>query len=748
MIPRRDRLLLLLPVFVGMVLSLEFWPYVIDDAYICLRYAQNLVDGQGLVFNPGERVEGYSDPPWVLLLAIGLALGFRGLVFAKVVGLLALPATVLAGYGLACRWAEPTRRAAHLAIVLALTLLATSLPVVYHTQTGLETAAYVAVLVAALYRLEAERTGDGLFQLSALLAAVAALFRPEAPLLVLGLVLGRVLAFLDRREKPQLARRRLLVWLGLFGAPCAAWVAFRFAFYGSWIANTYYVKGSSGPWILLWGYLRPYLHLELALVLIGLAGLGVLLVKRRSLSWRTHFVRLAPLLWVIGAQAFFLAWVTRDWMPNQRYLTPILPPLMIAAAAGLGILAETLPGIARLAPAVVVVFGLGVQAWRSFPVRDVSLDRTTGAVRTLPKVWHLPFFRRIPWAGVLNPYALWAIENVPAGSTVVTSEIGIASYAGSWRIIDFRGLTDATLSGATGATWPARIAYIHQQRPEWLLIASADSPSARLLKASRWLFDEYELGLGPTGYWMARRKDTPLASDEQALANLAHAVAQEPRFPHFLWEQIRWTAWVRGREAAEPLIATYVARFHPSEKLRQRLLGLLDSAAASPRVALEPLDLEPPSENPFRAPGGAGLGLGWTPSKAAPPGDRAFLEEETLVLTGGEQSAPIAACGPFVAVGTPKVRVVGEVQVESAFTDAPAKLAFDLLGQGLHAQPLLEIGPTDAWSPVNESVDTPSGAEKFRICATFRGAGKARLKDVIVWAGQAAPREDDAVEAP
>jgi arabinofuranosyltransferase len=39
-----------------------------DDAYISYRYARNLARGHGLVFNPGERVEGYSDFLYVLLL--------------------------------------------------------------------------------------------------------------------------------------------------------------------------------------------------------------------------------------------------------------------------------------------------------------------------------------------------------------------------------------------------------------------------------------------------------------------------------------------------------------------------------------------------------------------------------------------------------------------------------------------------------------------------------------------------------
>src|SRR6188768_521911 len=46
-----------------------------DDAYISYLYAKNLVSGHGLVFNPGEHVEGYSNPLYVLLMTIPFLLG-------------------------------------------------------------------------------------------------------------------------------------------------------------------------------------------------------------------------------------------------------------------------------------------------------------------------------------------------------------------------------------------------------------------------------------------------------------------------------------------------------------------------------------------------------------------------------------------------------------------------------------------------------------------------------------------------
>src|SRR2546421_6511798 len=54
-------------------------PQVIDDAYITFRYARNLADGLGLVYNPGEWVLGTTAPLWAILLGAGYRLGFTDL---------------------------------------------------------------------------------------------------------------------------------------------------------------------------------------------------------------------------------------------------------------------------------------------------------------------------------------------------------------------------------------------------------------------------------------------------------------------------------------------------------------------------------------------------------------------------------------------------------------------------------------------------------------------------------------------
>ena len=48
--------------------------WICDDAFISLRYAANLVAGDGLVYNVGEYVEGYTNLLWTLLIAAFVAL--------------------------------------------------------------------------------------------------------------------------------------------------------------------------------------------------------------------------------------------------------------------------------------------------------------------------------------------------------------------------------------------------------------------------------------------------------------------------------------------------------------------------------------------------------------------------------------------------------------------------------------------------------------------------------------------------
>ena len=43
--------------------------FLSDDSFISFRYARHLAEGHGLVWNSGERIEGYTNFLWVLFMA-------------------------------------------------------------------------------------------------------------------------------------------------------------------------------------------------------------------------------------------------------------------------------------------------------------------------------------------------------------------------------------------------------------------------------------------------------------------------------------------------------------------------------------------------------------------------------------------------------------------------------------------------------------------------------------------------------
>ena len=69
--------------------------WLCDDAFISFRYARNMVDGHGLVFNAGEYVEGYTNFAWTLLMAAGMGLGVEPEKLSMGLGLLSYALLIL-----------------------------------------------------------------------------------------------------------------------------------------------------------------------------------------------------------------------------------------------------------------------------------------------------------------------------------------------------------------------------------------------------------------------------------------------------------------------------------------------------------------------------------------------------------------------------------------------------------------------------------------------------------------------------
>jgi arabinofuranosyltransferase len=242
------------------------YEFLTDDAYISFRYARNFAEGFGLVFNPGyERVEGYSNFLWVMLLAglnrLGIPSEFAAnpLSIAMTIGLWAVVVWF------ARRLAPPGRE--WLVLVPAFGLALTRSVAVWST-SGLETRCFELLVVSGVLRLVVELesldAGRERKPVASVLLALATLTRPDG-LLIAGCAYLIAAGWLMRSGWPVLFRFARRQWP--FLALVVLHLGFRRLYYDDWLPNTYYAKvGGHHWWSSGFRYLAAFV-LEYGLIL-------------------------------------------------------------------------------------------------------------------------------------------------------------------------------------------------------------------------------------------------------------------------------------------------------------------------------------------------------------------------------------------------------------------------------------------------------------------------------------------------
>jgi hypothetical protein len=403
---------------------LESWAPVpqTDDAYISYRYALNLVEGLGLVFNAGERVEGYTNLLWTLLIAAGVALGFAAPSVTHVLSLASGAMLLLSSQLHAAQLLPAGRR--WLSIAAPLALLASSSFACW-TASGLETPLFAALLTFALVAYTASRIGW-----SCVLCVLATLTRPEGALAA-ALLLGSAWVRSVVDERPSSVRRLLAV-----STPCLAFAGylathtlFRLYYYADFVPNTFHAKVGGIPIARGFAYVVFFLADGPGLLLPA-ALAGWLLARKARMGAALTAVTLLYAI-SIGGDVFRLG----------RFLLPALPAMIAAAMAGshrvfersriLGLLLGlTLPGFALYS-----LYGI----WPNSPdfvgvSREPSL---VSAKRTSAREDH----DRFTWAIGAKVDQIRGIQ--PPVKTLATIGIGkIGYYLPDVAILDLVGLTD------------------------------------------------------------------------------------------------------------------------------------------------------------------------------------------------------------------------------------------------------------------------------------------------------------------
>ncbi len=526
------------------VLHAQRFDFVCDDAYISLRYAQNLAHYGELVWNLGERVEGYTNFLWTVLLAglhlLGPELPGLSLTLGRLFG--AATVVLLIFFGLSWRQVNEENPTEHLGdpvVWLAPALTVAWASFATWSSGGLETAMFTFLLTAAwasLFLLDPRHVW-----ISGTLFALAAMTRPEGLLFgAIALPVAAWRALVSVRGVSPRTFRAAVTGSLRWGLPLlliyGSYFAWRYAYYGYLFPNTYYIKatemGSPAALASGWRYLRTFVRdyrLSWALPLAALGGWRALRHGRRGTAGP---LLLQAYLWV--SLVLYGAYVIRvggDFMAMHRFFVPLVPMLAVLLQEGVRGLGDLVSSSSRRAVEGLLVAGLtaflAVTSYRLGTKTLTTLRVTsTGYWGAYDGMESVAFMRKFAEDRIL--IGRWLRERVPKDALIAVGGAGAIVYASGLQAIDSFGLSDLYVAHRTkpvssrpGHQKLAPLSYLLSRKPDIMcspgLVHHQDweyrpSPAER----ARWERRGYEYfcatprGLKPTHYCCLKRIDRSL----------------------------------------------------------------------------------------------------------------------------------------------------------------------------------------------------------------------------------------------
>lgn len=399
-----------------------YFNWKLDDAYISFVYARNWVEGHGVVFNVGEKVEGYTCFLWVALMALGIWLGVDVERWSTALGVASALGTVAVTGALAAELSPPRWRRWAIAPVLCVALWP---PLSWWAASGMETTLFTFLLTLAVWWHTRTRAVS---LLAPVTLALAAATRPE------GWLLSAILCLDALRQRGT----RGLAFITSFTAVFAPYFAWRTWYYGYLLPNTFYAKvGASDAQV--WrgiAYLKLFLADWGAVLFLG--AIFAVFAARSPQNRPTppesqdvsqqagRFGSLMPVYAFLAGYSVYVVSVGGDAFAFHRFWTPIVPVLAVLTyrAVVLGLTGSQRTRMLTLALSVVALWWSGSSAVAAFRAQRAHL----GPVRYL--------------TNSSKAVGLCLRERADPEDTIATIAIGAKRYYSERSVIDMLGLTD------------------------------------------------------------------------------------------------------------------------------------------------------------------------------------------------------------------------------------------------------------------------------------------------------------------
>jgi arabinofuranosyltransferase len=429
-----------------------------DDAYITLRYARNFITGSGLVWNPGEYVQGYTSFLHLILVALLGRLGLDLVLASRVVGVASL-----AGLVALMTWfggrveTEIGKPLSHLPVLL----VATSTPMLVWSLGGLEGTLF-SLLVAAgclLFLVAGDSSPNPrLHAVGGLSFGLSFLTRPDAAVFIAITLLWLVWLASKRAPRAPAGLVAHATGVAIVVAPYLVWQLY---YYGTMVPNTFYAKTGAPLSLSLrtgLGYVADYALRAPFLPILLVVSLAYTSL-RGFWSWKLTYLAVS-----VSAYVSFVVLVGGDHMQSFRLLLPVVPlmSVLLPMALSPAVRSDGHGIAASVSLVLVIATGLQVFDRRLNPLgEDLAARVGTTVGKYIATAW-------------------------PAGSLIALNTAGSTPYfAGSDRFVDMLGLNDETIARRHIAKielpWqsiPGHLKgdgdYVLSRRPDFIILGPAE----------------------------------------------------------------------------------------------------------------------------------------------------------------------------------------------------------------------------------------------------------------------------------
>ncbi|MEW6195514.1 MAG: hypothetical protein AB1521_10195 [Bacteroidota bacterium] len=486
LIKNKDHLAILLSMIILLTLSYNFISdcleinFIQDDAYTSFRYAKNFAEGKGLVFNEGEKVEGYTNFLWVLVLGIFHKMNIDLETAAQVMSLLFGVTAIWLTFFLSRLFIDygESKIFYPLMCLLPPSLVSYSAPMMYWSVSGMETSLFISLTLMTIFLLWNRKKKTSFGSLFVAVSFLNSLVRPEGMLIFILLCLFDYIAIRNGRypginyNSNKYLNRERAIELAVYILLIFSHIAFRLIYYGHLLPNTFYAKTDFTTEFLIRG-LNYFLEFAQNNLLYGA------LLVLPAFAYRSAKHQIIFFYYFILTNFIAIIFIGGDVLPIYRFFLPFLPIVFIFAIKGILSLKKLVNNKLKIAFAIITFSIIVIYGYTNYRQQLAFIIEKKSYEAGLVKKMKI--------------YADW-IESSSMNHnriTVALSTIGSFSYNTDARIIDIVGLANEYIAHnpkevkgideELPVLWKERrynADYVLQQKPDYIIFPAGAKPTA------------------------------------------------------------------------------------------------------------------------------------------------------------------------------------------------------------------------------------------------------------------------------